>query len=548
MQDQAWPKFVLLARWLVIKLTLVYSTRVFWKALRFASCVVFVLTLVGCTSRYSMEALHAIAPSADIVDVCTRMPTVESGAVAWAHKMSSRMTVSDADWDEFERFAETADILYRYDPNAPEETAQRLPWPYQDMSCRTLSASKPPPMPEGMHAIPISGETREALIAALRRKGPPPLRKTESASNQRPFDPRYLAQNVFAGGSQSPMTTERLSHGINEVGQILRDAIRSVLPNVPTPNDGQISVIDTSEGQVIGGMGAGATISWVPGGVFIADAMQNSNQVPKPTPQFMLGQGLGQMGSGLLQIGGGGTLVAGGTGMSATGVGLVAGVPTCTAGVMLAANGTITFIHGAQTLLVAVCHWNELNDAKPLAAVAPKDAASGAPAPQSGGATTPATAPTAKPAAAPAQATPAKPAPARAKPAKPAAKPNTSSGGQTPVQAAKQCRVLLSTSGNTTTWRRCTGQRHHAISARIFEALERHPNLKGVYKHRDSRFVTQAVDKAAHNGYQTWHIELDKEIASHIDRNRTLTAAQFEAYLRQRYAEPKLKAAFPNGL
>ena len=79
-------------------------------------------------------------------------------------------------------------------------------------------------------------------------------------------------------------------------------------------------------------------------------------------------------------------------------------------------------------------------------------------------------------------------------------------------------------------------------------ALETHPNLKGVYKYRDNRFVTQAIDEAAHKGYQKWHISLDKEIAEHIIRDRTLTPATFEAYLRQRYADPKLLAIFPNGL
>jgi hypothetical protein len=78
--------------------------------------------------------------------------------------------------------------------------------------------------------------------------------------------------------------------------------------------------------------------------------------------------------------------------------------------------------------------------------------------------------------------------------------------------------------------------------------LEEHQNLKGVYKYRDNRFVTQAIDDAAHKGYQKWHISLDNEIAQYITRHDNLTPATFEAYLRQRYADPKLLAIFPNGL
>jgi hypothetical protein len=46
-----------------------------------------------------------------------------------------------------------------------------------------------------------------------------------------------------------------------------------------------------------------------------------------------------------------------------------------------------------------------------------------------------------------------------------------------------------------------TGQIHHSISKRVFRELENHVNLRGLYKYRDPRFETQAVDLPAHNGY-----------------------------------------------
>lgn len=93
-----------------------------------------------------------------------------------------------------------------------------------------------------------------------------------------------------------------------------------------------------------------------------------------------------------------------------------------------------------------------------------------------------------------------------------------------------------------------TGQVHHAISTKIWRALDEHPNLKGLYAPRDARFVTQAIDKAAHNGYEKWHIALDKEIAKWIKKKREATADQFETMLRQRYKQADLKARFPDGL
>jgi hypothetical protein len=93
----------------------------------------------------------------------------------------------------------------------------------------------------------------------------------------------------------------------------------------------------------------------------------------------------------------------------------------------------------------------------------------------------------------------------------------------------------------------CKGQEHHLISKRIARALERHPTLTGVYKPRDSRFVTRAIDEAAHCGYQDWHRKVDEEVINWLDRNRAVTAKEFEAFLRSIYSRPSLRARFPHG-
>jgi hypothetical protein len=93
----------------------------------------------------------------------------------------------------------------------------------------------------------------------------------------------------------------------------------------------------------------------------------------------------------------------------------------------------------------------------------------------------------------------------------------------------------------------CSGDIHHPISKRVHAALEENENLRGLYSARDPRFTTQAVDKAAHNGYFGWHEQLDDEIAAWIRQNPSLTPETFEAGLRQRYGQPDLIRRFPNG-
>ncbi len=92
-----------------------------------------------------------------------------------------------------------------------------------------------------------------------------------------------------------------------------------------------------------------------------------------------------------------------------------------------------------------------------------------------------------------------------------------------------------------------TGQEHHVISRRIASALDDHPTLAGQYTPRDPRFVTQAVDDAAHRGYQTWHRQLDAEVVDWLARNPNATTSTFEQFLHQRYGQADLLARFPNG-
>ena len=434
----------------------------------------------------------------------------------------------------FSEFVKSADTIYVYDPNMPHARSSTLPWPYQRMTCESRAASNVPPPPKGMVELPITQATREALVSSLSQECTTALSDSEGV-----YDKRYLGDLVTTrdpnGFSRHRFSTER----VEEIGQMLRDAIRGVLPKVPAgaePSDGQISIIDTKTGQVVGGLGAGTTASLAPGGTFVA---QEANRLRPATREFLLGEAGAEMFSGIVQIGIGAGTDAAGLGVSATGVGAPAGVVLCGAGAVIATNGAVSFCHGAQTLMVVICNWDQLPkaaDAQPLAATALGPNSAGAAPP---GQTTPSTA---GPSTPPAGQT--KPPPAASP-----AKPNTSPAptGQTKQSPGGQVGSGKQPAPNKKVLVPCTGQMHHAISKKIHDALQDHPNLKGVYKYRDNRFVTQAIDKAAHNGYQRWHSALDQEIADWIRARKWLTPKDFEAYLIQRYAESKLKAVFPNG-
>jgi hypothetical protein len=91
------------------------------------------------------------------------------------------------------------------------------------------------------------------------------------------------------------------------------------------------------------------------------------------------------------------------------------------------------------------------------------------------------------------------------------------------------------------------GQLHHPISKPIAKALARHRTLSGLYTERDPRFVTRAADKASHNGYQKWHRDVDDEVIAWLRKYQDATPAEFEAFLREIYSRPAMRARFPDG-
>ena len=516
------------------------------------ACLAAITSLWGCTPPVTWQALQAQGFGPKITDSCVRLPPFGERGEFFTYNDTNHEMVSDENPEAFWKAARTASTIYRYDPNALADARASLPWPYHNMTCDEVSSGDVPELPDGMKEVIISHQYREALVQALVSRN---LRAGASEDTGDKPPPELVGQALYS----RPPRLEDVQKSIEDVAQVLRDAVRGHLPTVKReggfPSDGDISIIDTKEGQIIGGLGAGFAIGSVPGGTFIAQGTMASG--PKPTREFILAEGLGEMGSGGVQFTVGTGMGAGGAGLSLTGGGALLGVPTCAAGIALAANGAVTFINGGRKVIVALCHWEELPAASSAASAesastsstggTPSTATnSGPPAgTAAGGASARPTAPAAAAKPAPAAA-PAKPA---AAPAKPVATSPTPPQAEPTLHLGRHLGSGKKISANTTTWVRCTGQRHHAISKEIHKELQKHAVLKDVYKARDNRFVTQAIDKAAHNGYETWHRNMEIEVIAWLKRESAATPSQFEEYLRNLYQTHKdLAPRFPNGL
>jgi RHS repeat-associated protein len=90
------------------------------------------------------------------------------------------------------------------------------------------------------------------------------------------------------------------------------------------------------------------------------------------------------------------------------------------------------------------------------------------------------------------------------------------------------------------------GEEHHAISKKIWDQLQKHKKLKGCYQVKDPRFWTKGVDRASHNGFETWHREYENKVIEWLKTHEKATQEDFENWLRWLYEnDPDLKPRFP---
>ena len=74
--------------------------------------------------------------------------------------------------------------------------------------------------------------------------------------------------------------------------------------------------------------------------------------------------------------------------------------------------------------------------------------------------------------------------------------------------------------------------------------LNKHDTLKGVFERND--LLVQALDKASHNGYQTWHREFDDKVVRWLKENDQATIEEFLSFLQGLYNQTDLQQKFPD--
>jgi RHS repeat-associated protein len=106
--------------------------------------------------------------------------------------------------------------------------------------------------------------------------------------------------------------------------------------------------------------------------------------------------------------------------------------------------------------------------------------------------------------------------------------------------AADAARIAAKEAGIVET----TGQIHHVFSQKIMTELNKHDTLKGVFERND--LLVQALDKASHNGYQTWHREYDDQVVEWLKEHDQATIEEFLSFLQGLYSQTDLQQKFPD--
>ena len=118
----------------------------------------------------------------------------------------------------------------------------------------------------------------------------------------------------------------------------------------------------------------------------------------------------------------------------------------------------------------------------------------------------------------------------------------------TVARRADDVADLVRQADNATDIARSAGQKHHMLTSKIIDALERHETLRGLFSRND--FVTRAADFPSHQGYQTWHRLYDNEVVKWLadPAHAYATREEFLSFLYELYSRPDMLERFPDAL
>ncbi|MDR2171942.1 MAG: hypothetical protein LBP59_17495, partial [Planctomycetaceae bacterium] len=116
-------------------------------------------------------------------------------------------------------------------------------------------------------------------------------------------------------------------------------------------------------------------------------------------------------------------------------------------------------------------------------------------------------------------------------------------GKEIAEQAIKYGDEIVDAGKNTT---KLTGQLHHPISKKIFNELDKNESISSKFKDNYRNFITKAIDRQSHSGYQQWHRELDDKIVDWLKNHNKTTDEEFIVFLKKIYNESDLAKRFPD--
>ncbi|MDR2171940.1 MAG: hypothetical protein LBP59_17485 [Planctomycetaceae bacterium] len=85
----------------------------------------------------------------------------------------------------------------------------------------------------------------------------------------------------------------------------------------------------------------------------------------------------------------------------------------------------------------------------------------------------------------------------------------------------------------------------YPISKKIFNELDKNESISSNFKNNYRNFITKAIDRQSHSGYQYWHRELDDKIVDWLKKKPDLTEKEFIEFLKKLYKNPNITNHFP---
>jgi hypothetical protein len=465
----------------------------FYSRARQAFGLVFMAMLVMSLALSNLGCAMSIAkryPRATIFKVCVHSPGTTLDATHWIYTDDG--VVSNVQEELFDEAARHYGKIFEFNARAPSTSVLWLPTPHDELKC---SAGVLPSREEiekaARSSLVMSAEARAELVDLVE--------KTCDSARKAGLNPQLVGQNV---GPAPPILGRGNPAFVKRVQRLLGiEPIPELEPAKPPRSDPPVRMLDDPATETVRGLASGVTIGMVPFGAVGSQVLIEGDVLPSGTPDARKGKAIGEIavGMGQIVVGCTGTVVGGGATLTGGGAGV--GIPVVVVSAPMALNGVITACNGLRSCVIELWRADEsqaptVTTPPPAAGMRPREA-------------------------------PPPPPTAKAPPA-----------GKTATNAADSAAKRAAPSG----------QLHHGISERVFEALEKRAKLKGVFKLRDPQFTARAATLEDHNGYQKWHVELDRQIVNYINETPDLDPKKFASWLYKRYSEPDLLKRFPGGL